>query len=236
MKILLVDDHEALCVALASYIQSHASDFGQESDGVEKLTVIPLFNLLDAAAQLRIDPPPRLVLLDLGMEGESQGATTLETLQNANNAKVPIAVFTGLTPHSPGATQIFRKCLLEHGARGIIMKTGKMDKMLVGLGRLLNGDPWIPEEVLMAMLADPDPTDLGHSPVGPRFGLTNREWDIALLLTKGLQTKIIASRLGLTPGHVSQVITVILGKLDVGNRTQAAIKLKDSLDDANSVQ
>jgi len=225
MRLLLVDDHEAVCLALARFIEQEASRFIAEDDGDPCVTVTPVSSLARAVVELKREPPPTLVLLDLGLGGESQGSATLERFQQANSAHVPVAVFTGLAHNDKGAGEIFRTCMHKLGARGIITKTAKIDKMFVGLNRILHDEPWVSEEVLMAML---DPTVKSSTgAAASTHGLTKREQDIARLLARGLRTKEMAKQLGLAPGHVTQVISKILEKLDVQNRTQAAIKISE---------
>jgi ATP/maltotriose-dependent transcriptional regulator MalT len=56
-----------------------------------------------------------------------------------------------------------------------------------------------------------------------RLGLTPRETEVLRLLAEGLPNKMIAERLVITEKTVSVHVSRILGKLDAGNRTHAAI-------------
>jgi DNA-binding CsgD family transcriptional regulator/tetratricopeptide (TPR) repeat protein len=56
-----------------------------------------------------------------------------------------------------------------------------------------------------------------------RLGLTPRETEVLRLLAEGLPNKMIAERLVITEKTVSVHVSRILGKLDAGNRTQAAV-------------
>ena len=57
--------------------------------------------------------------------------------------------------------------------------------------------------------------------------LTRRERDILRLLAQGLTTREIADRLVLSPGTVKSYVSPILHKLEVANRTQAAIRARE---------
>lgn len=52
------------------------------------------------------------------------------------------------------------------------------------------------------------------------FPLTPREAQIAVLVTAGLTTRQIASRLGITPWTTDHRVAMILQKIDVGRRAQ----------------
>jgi DNA-binding NarL/FixJ family response regulator len=58
--------------------------------------------------------------------------------------------------------------------------------------------------------------------------LSERELEILRLIAQGASNREIAGRLFLAEGTVKNHVTNILGKLDVRDRTQAAIKAKDA--------
>ena len=57
--------------------------------------------------------------------------------------------------------------------------------------------------------------------------LTKKEYEIALLIGEGKSNKEIASTLYITEGTVKNHITKILDKLDLRDRTQLAVLIKD---------
>lgn len=60
------------------------------------------------------------------------------------------------------------------------------------------------------------------------FDLTDRELEVLKLIVQGQSNKIIGQRLFITHHTVKAHITQILKKLNVTNRTAAAIKAKDN--------
>jgi DNA-binding NarL/FixJ family response regulator len=58
--------------------------------------------------------------------------------------------------------------------------------------------------------------------------LSERELEILRLIAQGESNREIAGKLFLAEGTVKNHVTNILGKLDVRDRTQAAIKAKDT--------
>jgi two-component system nitrate/nitrite response regulator NarL len=61
------------------------------------------------------------------------------------------------------------------------------------------------------------------------LGLSQREWDVARCIARGLSGKQIAKELNVTDGHVRQVSCVIYDKLQVRNRVEAALKVNAEL-------
>ncbi len=221
MKILWVDDHEILCVALSEYVQAHASELS-----ATPVEITPIFTLAHAVEAVNTKPPPDLVFLDLNLDCDNRGATTLERFQASNSANVPVVICTGLAPGSDHAVEILRTCMRDHGARGILLKGGAHKKMFIGLSRILAGELWIPEEIMMRFAFSPHTPSAGQN---EHLGLSRREWDVARCIARGLSGKQIARELDVTDGHVRQVSCVIYDKLQVRNRVEAALKVSAEL-------
>ena len=67
----------------------------------------------------------------------------------------------------------------------------------------------------------------GHGNRGLTEPLTEREQAILQLLAAGLTNREIAVRLSLAHGTVKNYITIILQKLGVRDRTQAALRARE---------
>ena len=219
MQILLVDDHQWLCRALARDLEQEATRLTSGP-----VAVRPIFTLTDAINAINADQRPDYVFLDLGLEDDNRGATTLRRFQQSNPFAVPVAIFTALEPAEGNNVEVLRLCLGELRARGVILKGTDIDRTFVGLGRLLSGEQWMPEEVFTALVT----TAPRPQPSKYHLGLSPREWDVARCLKRGLQDKQIASELKLSPLYVRQVVGQILNKLNVGTRTQAALAMGDA--------
>ncbi|WP_322028878.1 response regulator transcription factor [Paraburkholderia sp. J76] len=222
MKILWVDDHEILCVALSEYVEAHASELS-----ATPIEIKPVFTLASALEEVNKTPPPDLVFLDLNLDGENHGAITLEHFQAGNPAHVPVIICTGLAPGNDHEIEILRMCMRDYAARGILLKGGAHKKMFVGLSRILGGELWIPEEVLMRFACStqaPSASQNQH-----HLGLSPREWDVARCIARGFSGKQIAKELNVTEGHVRQVSCVIYDKIQVRNRVEAALKVNAEL-------
>jgi two-component system, NarL family, nitrate/nitrite response regulator NarL len=123
--------------------------------------------------------------------------------------------------------EILRTCMRDYAARGILLKGGAHKKMFIGLSRILGGELWIPEEVLMRFACSPQTPSATRNQ--NHLGLSQREWDVARCIARGLSGKQIARELGVTEGHVRQISCVIYDKLQVRNRVEAALKVNAEL-------
>ena len=84
----------------------------------------------------------------------------------------------------------------------------------------MNAPP--PDEVMCCGPSPGRPAD-----VGLPEPLSEREKEILGLLAKGLTNREIAGRLHLAEGTVKNYVTAILHKLDVRDRTQAALRARE---------
>ena len=84
--------------------------------------------------------------------------------------------------------------------------------MFMGLARLLEGEEWIPSEVLRE-LSTPLPTS---REISAEDILTPRERDVACCLTEGLRNKEIARNLNIAPEYVGQITAVFIPSLRSG--------------------
>src|SRR5579872_621691 len=182
MRVLLVDDDQLLCFALSKHLELEAPRLSATT-----IRATPTFTLEGAINTINSDDRPDLVFLDLGLDGDVRNASTLKRFQEKNAHQIPVVVFTGLTLTESGTAETLRACFGELGARGILLKGVDLDTAFIGLGRLLNGERWMPEAVFMALATTPPPP-----PSKYHLGLSPREWDVARGLTRGLQNKEIA--------------------------------------------
>jgi DNA-binding NarL/FixJ family response regulator len=218
MKILVIDDHSAMCDAIAEKIERDFSKIGQEV-----VSAIAAYTMAEAKEHLLNDRRPDLILLDLTLTG-SNGLETIQTFKDLQKETgtdtVPVAIFSGVNFFDPKGITLLRDALRDFGIKGVIPKNGGANRLLIGLSRLLEGETWIPDELMKALINFSEP--VGNLAPLERRGLTPREWDVANFLAKGLPDRKIAAQLKVTPGYVRQVVVNILSKLGVENRTQAA--------------
>ena len=104
------------------------------------------------------------------------------------------------------------------GADGFLIKTVSPEALIQSLQLILLGEKVFPT-TLAPMLLDMTAAGPQHSV----RGLSPREREILQLLVTGASNKLIATRLGITEATVKVHLKTLLRKIDVNNRTQAAI-------------
>lgn len=130
------------------------------------------------------------------------------------------------------------------GARGFVPTSLDLDVTLRALRFILGGGSYFPPSALSpaslrvgidTSRAGADSPTVGPSPDPPGVTaeqtirvpniLTDRQQQVAALLTEGLSNKLIARKLGMTEATVKVHVRQIMRKLGVRNRTQIALAL-----------
>jgi two-component system nitrate/nitrite response regulator NarL len=108
---------------------------------------------------------------------------------------------------------------MNAGADGYLMKDVSPEALLQSLELVMMGEKVFPTN-LASMLLSLDST---QSPMNSIRGLSPREQEILQALVTGASNKLIAIKLGITEATVKVHLKTLLRKIDVNNRTQAAI-------------
>lgn len=101
---------------------------------------------------------------------------------------------------------------LESGASGFLLKSDSTEKQIMTIKAVYQGLPVISEQALKSFSDEALFSDL-----------TQREQEVLVQIAQGLSNKEIATRLCMSEGTVRNMISVMLDKLDVRDRTQLAI-------------
>ncbi len=104
------------------------------------------------------------------------------------------------------------------GADGFLIKNVSPEALIQSLQLIMLGEKVFPTN-LASMLLDMNAVSPQHS----IRGLSPREQEILQALVTGASNKMIAIRLGITEATVKVHLKTLLRKIDVNNRTQAAI-------------
>jgi two-component system nitrate/nitrite response regulator NarL len=105
------------------------------------------------------------------------------------------------------------------GADGFLSKSVSPEALIQSLQLVTLGEKVFPTN-LAAMLLDLNSVP---SPLNSIRGLSPRENEILQALVTGASNKVIAYKLGITEATVKVHLKTLLRKIDVNNRTQAAI-------------
>ncbi|PZT74352.1 MULTISPECIES: response regulator [unclassified Streptomyces] len=200
IRVLLVDDHQVVRRGLRTFleIQDDIEVVGEASDGAEGVAAIE---------KLR----PDVVLMDIKMPG-TDGIEALRRLRElANPAKVLIVTsFTEQRTVVPA---------LRAGASGYVYKDVDPDALAGAIRSVHAGHVLLQPEVAGALLAQDEP----GTGTGRGSTLTEREREVLGLIADGRSNREIARALVLSEKTVKTHVSNILMKLDLSDRTQAAL-------------
>lgn len=206
LRILLVEDDELFRLGLYMRLQ--------QEPGIE---VVAEATDGETAVELVNQYPLDVVLLDVGLPGI--GGVEACRLIKEQHSQLPILV---LTSHS-------QKPLIERliaaGAQGYCLKGIEAEVLILALRSVAAGASWwdqtVTAEIRAAFAANPS-SDVKSTEVliNP---LTRREQEILALIAIGKSNQEIAELLHITIGTVRVHVHAILQKLEVRDRTQAAV-------------
>ena len=193
IRVLTVDDHPLMMAGIAGEINAQP----------DMRVVAEATNGPEALVQFRAHRPD-VTLMDLRMPAMT-GVEAIRAIRQIN----PKAVFIVLTTYH-GDEDIHRA--LKAGAQSYLLK-GMSDSELVGAIRNVHaGRRYLPQPVLDSLANRP-----------PKSELTERELQILNLIVKGMSNKQIAESLGITEPTVKWHVNILLSRLNVSDRTQAAV-------------
>jgi len=193
VRVLVVDDHTLL---VETVIASLTAEFGFSFHAAEDVDTA----LRSIAQHGRFD----VILLDYDVPGMN-ALEGLRRLKEANEGHV--VLFSGVVSRTTV------DLALDQGAVGFIPKTLPVRTLGHATRLVADGEVFLPAEFLRR-------TDARDT---VNFGLKPRELRVLALLSEGMQNKEIGRQLGLEEVIVKMDVKSICRKLDVRNRTQAAI-------------
>ncbi|MFQ5785854.1 MAG: LuxR C-terminal-related transcriptional regulator [Alphaproteobacteria bacterium] len=203
MRVLVADDH-------ALFRQGLRLILGELDDAVE---TVEAGNFPDAVARAEDSGPFDLVLLDLGMPGMPpfEGLAAL----CRRLPEVPVVVLSA----SERPSDVSRA--IDTGARGYILKSSRPEVLCHALPLVLAGELYVPPVMLAGREAPAVSALPGNDDAIGK--LTPRERDVLSHLVAGRSNKQIAQELAIDEGTVKAHLKALMRKLEVANRTQAAM-------------
>ena len=200
IKVLLVDDHEMVRLGVSSYlmIQSDMEVVGEACNGLEGY---------HKALELR----PDIILMDLVMDVMDGIEATQKIMADWPQAKI-IIVTSFLDDEKVYPA-------MEAGASSYLLKTSSAAEIAQAIRSTYQGhkviEPAVTEKIIEHRLDQARPK--------PHDELTNRELDVSRLIGQGYSNQAIAEELVITLKTVKTHVSNIFTKLEVEDRTQAAI-------------
>lgn len=167
------------------------------------------------AVRLAAALEPDLVLLDFDLRGLG-GLDATRRIKDASRMTSVLLLSASLDGHA----------LLEAvkaGAAGYVLKSATESMLHAAIWEVVAGDLAIEQELardVLRQLAG----DIGPSHASVHEVLSAREIDVLNLIALGYSNREIAERLTITPSTVKIHVEHILVKLEVSDRTQAAVR------------
>ncbi len=167
-----------------------------------------------AAVDMVARDQPDLVLMDLKMPITNGVEATRQIRSQFPNVKVLV-----LTTYDDDEWVLNA---IRAGASGYLLKDSPRDELIKAVRGTVAGKTFIDPSVAGKVLRQATSHQIQSSTL-IIDKLTGREIDVLRLLARGLNNKDISERLFLTEGTVRNHVSSILAKLNVTDRTQAAV-------------
>jgi len=206
IRVLIVDDHEVVLRGLRSLLTKkyQIEVVGEATDGVEAIA---------RARELK----PDVILMDMVMPRKN-GLQAIAEIKGAD-PDIKIIVLTSFSEDGQIVAAI------NAGAAGYVLKDASPDELVHAIHSAFLGNLTLSENTLQLIIsASASPSS--HSALDTM--LTEREADVLSELARGSSNQQIAEALSISTATVRTHISNILGKLDLENRTQAAIYAHDA--------
>lgn len=198
MKVVVVDDHPLVCEGIKAVLE-------QEED----IELVGWANSGREAEELFARLQPDVALVDLRLPGD-YGLDIIKRVR-------PLApgcrfiILTSFTNHDD------MKRTMEVGVHGYILKEALPEEVITALRLVARGRPYFDPAVMKLVMNMPKKDEDNLSE------LTEREREVLNALARGLNNREIAGLLFVTEHTVKKHISSILSKLELKDRTQAAL-------------
>ena len=201
IRVMIADDHNLIREGLRQLLEFDGSIqvVAEAGDGEECLEKIMMVR-------------PQVLLLDINMP-KKNGIKVLEQLKKQkNNVKVLI-----LTVHNE--VEYLLKAV-DIGVDGYILKDAESAEIKKAINAVVNGDNYIQPNLIPALNNRLVTRDVDKEKIE---SLTRRELELLIQVASGLSNKEIALSLDISERTVKNHISNIFKKIDVSDRTQAAV-------------
>ncbi|GGP77911.1 response regulator [Saccharothrix coeruleofusca] len=206
LRVVLADDHDLVRAGFRVILGTEPGIevVGEARDGAEAV---------ELAARLEVD----VVLMDVQMPGLDGLEATRRILGSAGCASpVKVVILTTFDRED----YLFEA--LRAGASGFLLKNASPEDLVESVRVVARGDALLSPEVtrrVIARFSAPAPAE----PVRRPPELTDREFEVLVLLARGVSNAEIASALHLGETTVKTHVSRILAKLGLRDRTQAVV-------------
>jgi len=214
INILVVDDQHLVMAGICGLLalKPHLQVVAQLSDGS---------NVLDAIKMHSVD----VLLLDIRMP-KVDGLQVLQAL-NKEKIKLPTLMLTTFDEH-----ELVLSCI-KLGALGYLRKDVNLDELIYAIETVAKQEQYFQPAITQqlqnnlktsGLSVDETKSSLNNKSTHLIEALTSNELQILRLITAGYSNNEIADALHKSSGRIRNIVTNILAKLQVRDRTRAVIK------------
>lgn len=199
LRLMLVDDHEIVREGLRTLLEQEEDIevVGEAEDG-------------ESGVRMAAERRPDVVLMDVMMPGMGGIEATRRLLALPSPPAPPrVLMLTSL------ADEAAIREAVAAGAMGYLMKDVSRLELVRAVRDAARDRPTLHPEAQRILMKRPEKSPLDD--------LTPRERSVLDLVAEGKSNRQIANRLGLTEGTVKGYVSILLDKLGVQDRTQAAL-------------
>lgn len=202
IEIIIADDHMMIREGLKQLLELDGTMkvIAETNDGEECL------NLLNKKIH------PDILLLDINMPKKNG----IEVLEYIKQNKIPVKVLI-LTVHNE--VEYLLKAV-DIGIDGYLLKDSSYDELKEAIDVVISGNTYIQPSLLPALNESMEDYALDKEKIEC---LTKRELDVLRLISEGCSNKKISDELTISERTVKNHISHIFRKIDVEDRTQAAV-------------
>ncbi len=204
IRILLVDDQRIIRQGLKSMLESNADMqvVGEAENGQQAIAQIPEIH-------------PDLVLMDIRMPVMDGVAATQLITQQFPDVKILVLTTFDDDDYIAQAMKL--------GARGYLLKDTEPEELALAIYSVSKGHTHFGPGLFEKMLTAATPAAPNSEPPPELAELTHRELEVLRLIASGANNREIAQTLFLSENTVKNYVTNILSRLNLRDRTQAAL-------------
>lgn len=210
IRVVIADDQNVVREGFVAILelQPDIEVVGEARDGIEALKLVK-------------DSRPDVLILDIMMPHQSG----LDTIPMVKEVAPEVRILV-LTSFDEGET-VYQA--VKSGAKGFLLKDTSRENFLKAIRDLASGKDFLEPSIAMKMINEIENPKEALYTSAP---LTPRELDTLRLIARGLTNQEIAEELVVHERTVAKYVSNILNKLQLANRTQAALyALREGISD-----
>lgn len=201
IKVMIADDHIMIREGIRQLLEfdGDIEIIAEANDGEECLSILE-------------KTIPQVLLLDINMPNKNG----IEVLKEIRNKKIPVKVLI-LTVHNE--VDYLVKAV-DIGVDGYLLKNSGSSELKKAINTVVNGESYIQPDLIPLLNSRLIIKSDSEKKVD---ALTKRELEVLILVARGMFNKEIGEAMNISERTVKNHISSIFKKIDVADRTQAAV-------------